>query len=288
MKFEISTKLSYNAIVPSTLLLNVQPFKSLNQKIIQENFSSAPELEMRELNSLAGEKRFQIIDIPNPGNILLSYNAVVENNVKVVQAEYLDDVKISRMTASALSYLNPSRYCQSDKLYKFAYNKFGQIPHAFQKVMAIREWIHSNVEYSSGYTTPQTSAFDTITEQTGVCRDFAHLGIALCRALTIPARYCSAYACQLQPQDFHACFEVYLAGHWVIFDATKLAPLNGFVRIAVGRDAADTAIANIFGNISLDSMTVDSQLAEGVLIPFYYESGKFDGITYDAPETFSK
>lgn len=272
MKFEISTKIDYIALVPSTLLLSVQPFKSLNQKIIQETFTSTPELKMNELYSIAGEKRFKTIDIPNSGYISLSYQATIENQVKVIPAQQLDDVTISRMTASALSYLNPSRYCQSDKLYKFAYNKFGKIEHAFQKVMAIREWIYNNVEYSSGYTTPQTSAFDTITEQTGVCRDFAHLGIALCRALTIPARYFTGYAYQLKPQDFHACFEAYLGGYWIIIDATKLVPVNGLIKIATGVDATDTAFASIFGNLQFQNMEINTTLL----------SEEFDNLDYDS------
>jgi len=274
MRFKVSARIDYKAISPSTLLLNIQPFKSLNQVIIEETFDSSPALNMKELNSLAGEKRFNIIDIPNMGNISLQYSAIVENEVKVVKAAHLDDVPISLMPASALSYLNPSRYCQSDKLYKFAYNKFGNIEHAFQKVMAIREWIFKNVEYSSGYTTPQTSAFDTITEQIGVCRDFAHLGIALCRALTIPARYFTGYAYQLLPQDFHACFEVYLGGYWIIIDATNLVPINGLIKIATGVDATDTALASIFGNLQFQRMEVSTTL----------QSEKLDYLDYNSTD----
>ena len=260
MKFKVSARINYKAQSSSTLLLSAQPFKSLNQLVTEETFTTNPVLNRKELNSLAGEKRFSIIDIPDSGDISVEYNAIVENSVKVIQARQLDDVPISLMTASALAYLNPSRYCQSDKLYKFAYNKFGKIGNAFEKVMAIREWIYQNVEYSSGYTTPQTSAFDTITEQTGVCRDFAHLGIALCRALTIPARYFTCYAYQLKPQDFHACFEAYLGGYWVIIDATKMVPINGLVKIATGVDATDTALASIFGNLQFQNMEVSTTL----------------------------
>lgn len=274
MRFKVSARIDYKAISPSTLLLNIQPFKSINQVIIEETLDSSPALNMKELNSFAGEKRFNIIDIPNTCNISLQYSAIVENEVKVLKAAHLDDVPIGLMPASALSYLNPSRYCQSDKLYKFAYNKFGNIGHAFQKVMAIREWIYKNVEYSSGYTTPQTSAFDTITEQTGVCRDFAHLGIALCRALTIPARYFTGYAYQLLPQDFHACFEAYLGGYWIIIDATKLVPINGLIKIATGVDATDTALASIFGNLQFQLMEVSTTL----------QSEKLDYLDYNSTD----
>lgn len=262
MKFEVSATVVYEALSPSTLILNTQPFKSDKQTVISETLFSHPELKMKELNAISREKRFKIIEFPDTGVVTLTYKATVENEVKVIPAEQLEDVPISLMPAEALFYLNPSRYCQSDRLYRFAFNKFGNIEHAYQKVMAIRDWIYTNVQYG-GYTTPQTSAYDTITEQVGVCRDFAHLGIALCRALTIPARYFTCYAYLLNPPDFHACFEAYLGGHWVVVDATKLAPINGLVKIASGADATDTAFASIFGNLQFRSLLVNSVLLEG-------------------------
>jgi transglutaminase-like putative cysteine protease len=114
----------------------------------------------------------------------------------------------------------------------------------------------------------------------GVCRDFAHLGIALCRALTIPARYFTAYAYKLNPPDFHACFEAYLGNEWVLFDATKLVPLNGIVKIATGRDAADTAIASLFGNVSCKEINVSCKLAEEGFKPFYYKPAELKGLSY--------
>jgi len=261
MKFEVSAKIAYEALAPSTLILNLNPFRSDGQVILHENLSSTPDLKMKELNSLSGEKRFQVIEIPDTGKITINYKAVVENKFEIIPADQLDDVPISKMPPAALFYLHPSRYCQSDKLYKFAYNQFGNIEHAYQKVIAIRDWIYTNVEYG-GYTTPQTSAYDTITEQAGVCRDFAHLGVALCRALTIPARYFTCYAYKLHPPDFHACFEAYLGGHWVVIDATKLAPVNGLIKIASGADATDTAFASIFGNLRFLNMDVGTVLLD--------------------------
>jgi transglutaminase-like putative cysteine protease len=130
-------------------------------------------------------------------------------------------------------------------------------------VVAIVDWIHDNVEYVPGSTNSETSAYDTVTQRTGVCRDFAHLGISLCRALNIPARYFTGYAYQLDPPDFHACFEAYIGGRWMIFDATRLASLNAVVRIATGRDAADAAVASIFGRVTGTMMKVDCQLEPG-------------------------
>ena len=262
MKFEVLAKIAYEASAPSTLILNVQPVKSAGQFLVSEQMELSKELKMTELFSFTGEKRFKTIEIPDAGHFVVNYRAVVETEVRTIAADYLDDVPIGQMPVVALTYLNPSRYCQSDKLYKFAFHKFGHIDHAFYKVMAIRDWIYSNVEYSGGYTNAQTSAYDTITEQIGVCRDFAHLGVALCRALTIPARYYTGYAYQLQPADFHACFEAYIGGYWIIVDATRLVPLNGLVKIATGADATDTAFASIFGNLHFAGLEVAINLMD--------------------------
>jgi transglutaminase-like putative cysteine protease len=279
MKFEVSANLVYKALSPSTLILNVQPFKSSNQLVFDEALLCTPELKMTSVDAVSREKRFKIIEIDEVGEVNINYTAIIENEVKVIPGAELDDVPISKMPAPALFYLNPSRYCQSDKLYKFAYNKFGHIEHAYDKVIAIRDWIYANVEYSSGYTTAQTSAFDTITEQIGVCRDFAHLGVALCRALTIPARYFTCYAYQLRPQDFHACFEAYLGGHWIVVDATKLAPINGLIKIASGADATDTALASIFGNLQFYSLVVNTNLLSPEFPAVDYTSSQF-GYSY--------
>lgn len=256
MKFEVFAELKYESTVLSTLILNIQPFKTLGQQVLEERFDSSIPLKSYEWYANAGEKRFKVLEVPESKEIVFSYTGIIENNIKTIPARQLDDVQISLMPVSVLPYLNPSRYCQSDKLYKFAFDKFGSINSTFEKVMAIRDWIYENVEYKGGVTSAQTSAFDTVKEQVGVCRDFAHLGVALCRALTIPARYFTGYAYQLIPQDFHACFEVYLGGYWVIIDATKLVPINGLVKIATGFDATDTALASSFGDLIFTSMEV--------------------------------
>ncbi|MCX2479459.1 transglutaminase family protein [Pedobacter sp. MC2016-15] len=271
MKFEVAANVSYKAFSDATLILNVQPFRSSEQVVLEESFTTSPALKMKELNAMSGEKRFKIIEIPEAGDITVSYKAIVENRFKIIPAEKLDDVPISLMPASALNYLNPSRYCQSDRLYRFAYHQFGSHQHAYQKVMAVRDWIYRNVQYG-GFTTAQTSAYDTITEQIGVCRDFAHLGVALCRALTIPARYFTGYAYRLTPPDFHACFEAYLGGHWIVIDATKLAPLNGLVKIATGVDAVDTAFASIFGNLQFLNMNVNTKSLNAVFEELDFDS----------------
>jgi transglutaminase-like putative cysteine protease len=164
-------------------------------------------------------------------------------------------------------------------LQNLAYKEFGSIENIYSKVLAITDWIYNNVEYVSGSTNSQTSALDTLTERTGVCRDFAHLGITLCRALSIPARYLTCYAYTLQPPDFHACFEAYIGGNWIVFDATRLVPLNSLVKIANGRDAADAAVASIFGNASSTSIFVSCELAEDNFNPFWYNENLLNGFS---------
>src|SRR5690606_34293512 len=186
----------------------------------------------------------------------VSYRATVDCAREHVDAGELKRVPVSELDHQTLAYLFPSRYCQSDQLNRLAWRQFGEIENSYDRVMAICDWIHDNVDYVSGSTNSGTSAYDTLIQRAGVCRDFAHLGVALCRALNMPARYFAGYAYQLQPADFHACFEVFVGNRWIIFDATRLAPLNGLVRIGTGRDAADTAVASLFGNVQLVEMHV--------------------------------
>jgi transglutaminase-like putative cysteine protease len=274
MEFKVSTELVYNAEEVGTLVLNIRALKVLNESLIIDPGT------IHYLNYFSPMNRLLVLNITEPGEIKITYTATALNQFNYVDFADLEPAPVSQMDPAILLYLNPSRYCQSDKLLKFATHLVGHIRNEFEKVIAITEWIYNNVEYQSGSTTGQTSAFDTVTQQVGVCRDFAHLGIALCRALDIPARYCSVYAYKLKPQNFHACFEVYLSGQWIMFDATKLVPLNGLVKIATGRDAADTSISNLFGNITGQSMEVSAELSEGIMEPVFYYTGSTIGISY--------
>lgn len=274
MEFKVSADLVYNAEEAGTLVLTIRALNGLDESCIID-----PGTIQYQDHSSATQRPL-VLRITDPGEITISYTARALNPFKYLDFAHLQPTPTSQMDPAVMLYMNPSRYCESDKLLKFATHLFGHIRDEFEKVIAITEWIYNQVEYQRGSTTGQTSAFDTITQQVGVCRDFAHLGIALCRALDIPARYCSTYAYQLKPQDFHACFEAYLSGHWVIFDATKLVPLNGLVKIATGRDAADTAVANLFGNINGLSMKVNAELTEGIMEPVYYYPGSTIGISY--------
>jgi transglutaminase-like putative cysteine protease len=280
MRFKISSELTYQILSDSTIILNIHALRTPSQTVLEESFIIDPYIKGEEMLSLHGENRFIRIEAPEGTHLYIKYEAVVDNAIKLIDSSLLNDVSVAELDSSVLTYLNPSRYCQSDKLYRLANNKFGTITNAFEKVIALTDWIHRNVEYLSGSTNSQTSAYDTVTEQAGVCRDFAHLGIALCRALTIPARYFTGYAYSLEPPDFHACFEAYLGGKWIIFDATKLSPLNGLIKIASGRDAADAAIASLFGNVLCQTVKVSSHCLEDNFMPIFYIPAQTLGLNY--------
>ncbi|MGY4538076.1 transglutaminase-like putative cysteine protease [Mucilaginibacter sp. UYNi724] len=281
MKFKVSAELGYEVKAPSTLILNVHALRTAHQTILYEKLSIDPYIKAEELPSTNGENRFVRLDIPETGHVNIKYEATVDNYYEIKDYHNFLEIPVSQFHPLVLTYLNPSRYCQSDKLYRLANNTFGHIDNTYQQVVAVTEWIHKNVEYLSGFSNSETSAYDTVTQQAGVCRDFAHLGIALCRALTIPARYFTGYAYKLVPADFHACFEAYIGGEWILFDATKLAPLNGLVKIATGRDAADAAIASIFGDVFCTNVKADCQMLENEPFePIYYTKSVFDGVTY--------
>ncbi len=272
--------MEYQARSPGTLILNIHALRTPHQTVISEEVTIDPYTKTEELISFTEGNRLVRFALQGPGQFKVGYKALVDNSFELADFRDAEVMEASDLDASVLPYLYPSRYCQSDKLYRLAHNLFGQISSPFEQVMALTAWINKNVEYLGGLTNAQTSAFDTVTEQAGVCRDFAHLGIALCRALTIPARYFTGYAYSLKPADFHACFEAYIGHKWVLFDATRKAPLNGLVKIASGRDAADTALANIFGDIMLYTMQVSCELAEDGFEPFFYVDGQTKGIAY--------
>lgn len=281
MKFQVHSEIEYQVQQPSTLILNIHALRTSTQTVLEESLIVEPYIRVEEFSSGQNTNRFVRLEITEEMTFKISYKATVDTFTTIIdQDQGAEATPVVQLDGEVIPFLFPSRYCQSDKLQRLAYSKFGKIENAYAKVLAITDWIYENVEYLSGSTNSQTSAYDTITERAGVCRDFAHLGIALCRALSIPARYFTAYAFKLNPPDFHACFEAYIGGHWLIYDATKLAPLNGLVKIATGRDAADAAVASIFGNVSCQSMQVGCEVLEDNFEPFYYDKASLKGLSY--------
>jgi transglutaminase-like putative cysteine protease len=263
MLFHVTCTLEYAVRFPSTLILNVHAQRNASQTVMQEEFAVEPKVRVGEFIAEGTENRFIRLETGRHKKLAVSYSATVDCDYQTYTAGSVEPTPVADLSSETVPYLFPSRYCQSDRLSRLAWDLFGRIENPHEKVVAITDWIHDNVEYLRGSTNSVTSAFDTVTQRTGVCRDFSHLGIALCRALNIPARYFSGYAYQLDPPDFHACFECFIGGTWVVFDATRLAFLNGLVRIGTGRDAADAAVASIFGSATCTNLTVECALGEG-------------------------
>ena len=156
-------------------------------------------------------------------------------------------VEIQELPDAVLSYLLPSRYCESDRFHEMATAiTLGHRP-GYDQVAAIIDWLRENVSYLPGSSDLPMSAAEVNARRTGVCRDLAHLGIALCRSLSIPARMVVGYLHELQPMDLHAWFEAYVGGRWYTFDATQAELRGGYVAVGYGRDAADVAIYSQFG-----------------------------------------
>ena len=272
MKFKLTSQLDYDVKFPSTVIFSLCAANVHSQTIVSESLTLNPNVKHDLLTSDFSGSRFLRVETGKIDSLSLNYDAVVERQIEFIPTEEIKATSISKVGGNIVPYLFPSRYCQSDRLGRFAWDYFGQYQSQYEIVKAIDTWIYENIEYVSGTTDSTTSAFDTVTQRTGVCRDFAHLGIALCRAMNIPARYFTGYAYQLNPPDFHACFEAYLGGRWLIFDPTRLSHLNGLVRIATGRDAADTSVASVFGRIVCTSMSVDCVPAEEGFEPFPHAS----------------
>lgn len=158
-----------------------------------------------------------------------------------------------------LVYLLQSRYCPSDKMHERASEIVGDCPPGYAQVERIRCWIQQHHEYRYGVSTPSTDALDTMSAKAGVCRDFAHVGVALCRSLQIPARLVVGYLYQLDPMDLHAWFEAFVGGRWYTFDATQENPRGGRVVVAYGRDVADVAFLSNYGPMEITQMKIGVQ-----------------------------
>jgi len=281
MKFKIHSDISYQVSMPTTFIFNVHALRTASQQIIEESLVVTPHIAIEEFSYNSGTSRFVRLKADGNTSFVISYTAIVDTHYNLIdQGQEFQTVPVAELDGEIIPFLFPSRYCQSDKLQKLAYKEFGQIENVYSKVLAITDWIYNNVEYTSGSTNSQTSAVDTLIERSGVCRDFAHLGIALCRALSIPARYFTGYAFQLTPPDFHACFEAYIGGNWIMFDATRLVPINGLVKITTGRDAADAAVCSIFGNACSTRINVECNVIENNFNPFWYDKNSLKGISF--------
>ena len=256
MKFQIISELDYTVAAPVTFLLNIRPQTGQRQKVLDEKFTLLPEMPHGAHTDGVTGNRFDQITAQVPGLYHIRYEAMVETQVLKLSDEDLPEVDVSNFKLEVLSCLYPSRYCQSDRLGNLAAKLFGEAGNPLKQTRAIVQWISTHIDYVPGSSTSTTSVVDSLVERQGVCRDFAHLGIALCRALNIPARYFTGYAHDLNPPDFHACFETWIGGHWLLWDATGLCSPDSVVQIGTGRDAADVSVCTSFGSLRLERQSV--------------------------------
>lgn len=204
-------------------------------------------VETRELEEIHGTRQ-QLFET-GPGILEIVYNATVVGRAAPLPVDAVDEI----------TYLRPSRYVQSDTLQPFARETFPGLDGA-ALVRAVGDWVHDRLTYVPEASTPTGGAVETLEAGAGVCRDYAHLTAALLRSLDIPARLVSVYAPQLQPPDFHAVVEAVVEGRWVVVDSTRLAPRRGLVRMATGRDAADTAfLTNTMADILFRTLEVSAE-----------------------------
>ncbi|MFV7236886.1 transglutaminase-like domain-containing protein [Flavobacterium sp. ZB4R12] len=282
MKFTVYSELSYEVISPTTFIFNIQAAKSASQIVVSESIIVTPAIKFEEFTLKNSGTRFVKMQVNQGLFFTIVYQAEIDVHYTIYDEKVLlKSIPIINLDNEVLPFISPSRHCESDKLSEFAMNEFGFLPNEYAKAKAINEWIFNTVEYKTGVTNSSTSACDMLLYKVGVCKDFAHLGIALCRALDIPARYFTGYAYNLNPPDFHACFEAYIGGQWLFFDPTKLAVSNGLVKIANGKDASEVAVASYFGDVNCTFMKIECTPVKSDFKSFNSEFDEIEAISYE-------
>ena len=262
-RYIVTAQLEFAVPTSTRFLLNLRVRDAPRQDIEHEQLViQLADASTPEVVELTGEGGSRLLLFAATSDLRLSYQATVVCAPVLRPAVELADRSAATLDAERASYLFPSRYCESDQLGRLAWQQFGHHRGPFAQAAAITGWIHAHTAYVPGSSHSGTSATAILVQRAGVCRDFAHLGIALCRALNLPARYATGYAYGLQPPDMHAWFEVAIGDDWVAFDPTRLAPPTGLVRVAHGRDAADTSIVTTFGPALARRMQFDCQPAD--------------------------
>ncbi len=253
----IDATLDYQVQQDTHFLFNLEAAHHSSQRIIEESFSVTPAVKVHHFTDDSKGNRFLRFDA-GPGEVSVRYKAKIELVRRKQARGGLTQAPINALPDAALHYLLPTRFCESDLMSRAAQQQFGGIEPGIQRVEAVVDWVHDNIAYTVGSTTATTTAQEVFVQRAGVCRDFAHLAITFCRALNIPARLVVGYVeFEEPPQDFHAIIEAWLGDRWVLFDPTKMAPVEKLVRVGSGRDAKDVAFATLFGAAYMTGMLLD-------------------------------
>ena len=254
MKLRTHTLIELDVEQPTPMMLILRPRSGYGQWVHAARFDLRPFTDVIEFTDTYGNLCQRLSAPQGPFAIEVETEVTVADDIDTAPgawATYPAD-----LPDYTLPLTLPSRYCESDELGDIALDIVSGKEPGWDQVEAIRAWIHGNFEYKYGTSDATTSAAETIKQKQGVCRDFSHVGIALCRALNVPARIVVGYLHKLEPMDQHAWFEAYVNGRWYTFDATQAEPRGGRVVVAYGRDAADVALISQWGPAKMTNMDV--------------------------------
>ena len=269
MKIRCGFEISYDVrqASPMILLLNVHPDREPDLLGPDEVAFSAP-VEKTEYRDLFGNRCLRIK--AQPGPLVMTNEFLIQDTG--TQDEYAPDAEqhpVERLPPEVLVYLLGSRYCETDRLLDIAWLLFGAVPKGWPLVQAVVDYAHERIAFGYQHARATKTAFEAYEEGQGVCRDFAHLAVALCRCMNVPARYATGYLGDIgvppveDPMDFSAWFEVFLGGRWYTFDARHNRPRIGRIVMARGRDATDVAIVTSFGDCSMTGFKVTTDELPG-------------------------
>lgn len=252
VRLEYTIDLDYEIGGPADFVFVIAAARTPAQRLVAERLEIDPAIASAWCDDPHTPNRLLRLRT-SAASLHVAYAATVDITHHFAEPSTLAAAPLADIPVEVLPYLAASRYCQSDRLGAYAHAEFGAIPPGYARVEAIARWVQRHVRFKVGTTNTSTSALDTLVERQGVCRDFAHLAIALCRAQNVPARFVTGidYGADpsLGPCDFHAYVEAWIGDRWYLFDATGISPLTGLVRIGTGRDASDVAFATIYGPV---------------------------------------
>ena len=273
IRLDLSLTLSYEVAAPGAdFVFNVHAAHTPCQVVQTEQLRLSQAVPHQvDTDPVTGTRYLRLH--AEPGPLIVGYTATIDLLHHRAAPDSLGEVPVREMPPEVMRYIYPSRYCESDRLGRYAIAEFGSLWQGYRRVQAIQQWCQAHVAFQSNTSDGNTSAVDTLIGRAGVCRDFAHLMIAMCRALSIPARFTTGtdYGADpaLGPPDFHAYVEVFLGQRWVIFDPSGTAIPMAFLRFGTGRDAADVAFATIFGSVQAHAPLIDVRAIDDL-------SGRFE------------
>ena len=273
VRLKFSIGLDYQINSPGCdFIFNVHAAQTAHQTVVNESLAISQPVQSNVYTDTVTHTRYLRFRAAG-GPLTVNYQATVDINHFTAQPGTIPEVAVASLPGAVLQYLYPSRYCPSDRLLRLAMDEFGHLPQGYTRVQAIHDWVTKHVTFQSNSSNGTTTAIDTLIDRVGVCRDFAHLMISLCRAVNIPARFATGidYGADtaLGPPDFHAYVEVFLGDRWYIFDASGVAIPMGFVRFGTGHDAADSAFSTMFGGVAGSAPVVQIEAvpnAQGQLV----------------------